>query len=71
VQFTAVASSPTCTNGFSGMVVYSAPGVTVASSYNNQLSASVNLSAGTYNVVIQAFDNCNNIFQKSLTITVK
>ena len=53
------------------MLAYSAPGVQIASSYNNQLSASVDLSPGTYKVVIQAFDNCNNIFQKSLTITVK
>ena len=71
VQFTATATSPTCTDGFSGMLLYSAPGVVAASGFNNQLSASVNLSPGKYNVVIQAFDNCNNIFEKSLTITVK
>ena len=71
VQFTASASSPDCANGFSGSVIYSAPGVVAYQTPGGDINASVNLSPGKYNIVIQAFDNCNNIFKKPLTITVK
>ena len=71
VHFVATASSPTCTNGFSGMVIYSSPGVPVFSTFSGSINANVALNPGTYNIVIQAWDNCNNIFQAPLTITVK
>jgi hypothetical protein len=31
----------------------------------------VSLGAGKYNIVVQAFDNCGEIFQTPLTITVQ
>jgi len=71
VHFVATATSPTCPNGFSGMVIYSSPGVPAYSTYSSSINANVALNSGTYNVVIQAWDNCNNIFQAPLTITVK
>jgi hypothetical protein len=72
VHFTATATSPTCPNGFSGAIIYSAPGVVAyQQQFGADINTSINLSPGTYHVVIQAFDNCNNIFQKSLTTTVK
>jgi uncharacterized repeat protein (TIGR03803 family) len=58
----------------SGMVVYSAPGVVAYRTQGypaNTINANVSLSAGKYNIVVQAFDNCNNIFQTPLTITVQ
>jgi hypothetical protein len=67
VLIKAIETSPTCTNGFSGVLVYSAPGVVAASSFDT----SINLSPGKYSLVFQAFDNCNNIFQRTVNITVK
>jgi hypothetical protein len=74
VNFVANATSPNCPLGFSGMVIYSAPGVVAYRTQGyptNTINANVSLSAGKYNVVVQAFDNCNNIFQTPLTITVQ
>src|ERR1700722_1135538 len=74
VNFVANATSPNCPLGFSGMVIYSAPGVVAYRTQgypNNTLNANVSLSVGKYNIVVQAFDNCNNIFQTPLTITVQ
>lgn len=70
VHFVATATSPTCRYGLSGMRIYTAPGVDAFDAYN-QIDTYINLASGQYQVTIQAWDNCNNIFKAPLTITVK
>jgi hypothetical protein len=70
VHFVATASSD-CPNGFSGSAIYSAPGVVAYSTYGNQINTNISLGAGKYNIVVQAFDNCGEIFKTPLTITVQ
>ncbi len=70
VHFAATASSPTCANGLSGMRIYTAPGVD-AYDGGSTINTNLTLSPGAYHVVFQAWDNCGNIFEAPLTITVK
>jgi hypothetical protein len=70
VHFVAAASSE-CSAGFSGTVIYSAPGAVAYKTNGNEINANVSLGAGKYNIVVQAFDNCGEIFQTPLTITVQ
>jgi len=74
----ATATNPYCPyqdynhSNFSGLRIYTAPGVDAYDVYNtNQINTDLSLSPGTYNVVIQAWDYCQNVFKAPLTITVK
>ena len=78
VHFVATATNPYCPyqdynhSNFSGLRIYTAPGVDAYDVYNtNQINTNLSLSPGTYNVIIQAWDYCENVFKAPLTITVK
>jgi len=70
VQFTASASSPNCPSGVSSMRIYTAPGQIAYTGYSSSLNVSLSLSPGTYNTVVQSWDNCGNVGKTFVTITV-
>jgi polyvinyl alcohol dehydrogenase (cytochrome) len=70
VQFTASAASPNCSKGVASMRIYTAPGVAAYTVDASSLNTSLTLSAGTYNTVIQSWDNCGNVGKTFVSITV-
>ncbi len=70
VQFTASAASPNCAKGVASMRIYSAPGVSAYTVSGSSLNTAITLSPGTYNTVVQSWDNCGNVGKTFVTITV-
>ena len=70
VHFAATASTSTCAAGIASMGIYTAPGVLAYVQNGATLDTQLSLSAGTYNTVVQAWDNCGGALQKPITITV-
>ncbi len=70
VYFEATATTTTCPFGISAIRIYEAPNVSVFTTDGFHLETFVALQAGTYNTVIQAWDNCGNVTKVSRTITV-
>jgi polyvinyl alcohol dehydrogenase (cytochrome) len=70
VQFTASAASPNCTKGVASMRIYSNPGVDAYTVDGSSLNTSLTLSPGTYDSVVQSWDNCGNVGKTFVTITV-
>jgi polyvinyl alcohol dehydrogenase (cytochrome) len=70
VQFTASAASPNCAKGVASMRIYTAPGLDAYTVDRSSLNVSLTLSPGTYNTVVQSWDNCGNVGKTFVTITV-
>lgn len=70
-RFVASASSPGCGKGISAIRVYTAPGVEARTETANHLNADIHLAPGSYNAVVQAWDNCGHVFKVPITTTVK
>jgi phospholipase C len=70
-RFVASAGSPACARGISAIRIYTAPGVEAHTETANHLDANLNLTPGTYNTVVQAWDNCGHLFKVPITTTVK
>jgi len=70
VQFTASAASPNCSKGVASMRIYSSPGVIAYTVDGSSLNTQIDLSPGTYNTVVQSWDNCGNVGKTFVTITV-
>jgi hypothetical protein len=71
VHIVAGAHTTTCANDVYAMRVYTAPGVAPYSVFGNQLDAFLTLAPGSYNLVVQAWDNCGNVLKYSFKETVK
>jgi len=69
VNYVATASSPDCAQGIASIEIYSAPKTVAYTVGGGQLDAYINLPAGTYNTVVQAFDNCGGVGKANVTIT--
>src|SRR5580698_4312556 len=69
VQYVATATS-SCSKGVSAMGIYTAPGVLAYTVQGNRLNTELNLSPGTYNTVVQEWDNCGNASKTPITIHV-
>jgi 6-phosphogluconolactonase len=69
VNYVATASSPDCAQGISSIEIYSSPKNVAYTVAGGQLDAYINLPAGTYNTVVQAFDNCGGVGNAEVTIT--
>jgi hypothetical protein len=69
VNYVATASS-SCAKGVAAMGIYTAPGVLAYTVNGASLSTNLNLSAGTYNTVVQEWDNCGGALKTPITITV-
>jgi len=70
VKYVASASSPDCAQGILAMRIYSAPHVEAYTVDGGKINTYVNLQPGTYNTVVQAWDNCGNVGKANATITV-
>ena len=70
IHFVASAAGPNCAKGIASMRIYSASGVVVYSAKTSQIDTSITLSPGTYNTVVQAFDNCGGVGKTPIKITV-
>ncbi|HET7205326.1 MAG TPA: alkaline phosphatase family protein [Terriglobales bacterium] len=70
VSFVAHATT-SCSKGVAAMGIYTAPGVLAYKINGASLSTSLSLGAGTYNTVVQDWDNCGGYAKAYVTITVK
>jgi DNA-binding beta-propeller fold protein YncE len=68
--FDATASTSTCGAGIAAMRIYTAPGVHPFTTKSPHLETFLNLQPGSYNVVVQAWDNCGGISKVPVAITV-
>jgi 6-phosphogluconolactonase (cycloisomerase 2 family) len=70
VNFTASASSPECSAGIAAMRIYTAPSVGAYTVDSNSLNVNLSLAPGTYDTVVQAWDNCGGVGKTAVDITV-
>jgi hypothetical protein len=70
VQYVATASSSSCANGVAAMGIYTAPGVLAYLAKGASLNTILNLNRGTYNTVVQEWDNCGGSAKTPITINV-
>jgi 6-phosphogluconolactonase (cycloisomerase 2 family) len=68
VNYVATAASPDCPQGISSIEIYSAPHNVAYMVPGGALDGYVNLPTGTYNTVVQAFDNCGGVVQADVTV---
>lgn len=69
VHFVATAAT-SCSSGVSSMGIYTAPYVLAYKVSGSSLNTYLNLSPGTYNTVVQEWDNCGSSTKTAITITV-
>jgi hypothetical protein len=69
VHFTATATT-TCAQGIGSMGIYTAPGKLAYTVKGASLDTDLTLSAGTYNTVVQEWNNCGGGSSTPITITV-
>ncbi len=67
VHIAASAQNPDC--GISAIRIYTADGIAPYTIDSNQLNAFVNLLPGTYDLTVQAWDNCGHVYKAPLTET--
>ncbi|HUK47338.1 MAG TPA: hypothetical protein VLW06_07095 [Terriglobales bacterium] len=70
VHFVATATSPACSKGVAAMGIYTAPGKLAYTVNGASLNTNLSMSNGTYNVVVQSWDNCGWSGTQPLTLTV-
>src|SRR5580692_5591759 len=70
VQYVATATS-SCAKGVSAMGIYTAPNVLAYTVNGNKLNTELTLTPGTYNTVVQEWDNCGGASKTPVTIFVK
>jgi hypothetical protein len=58
VHFVASGSSPACSKGVAAMGIYTAPSALAYKVNGSKLDTYLNMSSGSYNVVVQQWDNC-------------
>src|SRR5690348_15959527 len=69
VHFVA-SSTSSCARGISAMGIYTAPFQLAYVVNGAKLDTTLNLAPGTYNTVVQEWDNCNSFAKQPITITV-
>jgi len=70
VQYVAKATT-TCAKGVSAIGIYTAPNVLAYTVNGSSLNTLLTLNPGTYNTVVQAWDNCGGAEKMPITIFVK
>jgi hypothetical protein len=71
VHFVASASASNCSKGIAAMRIYTAPGVSAYTVDKSSLDTYIKLAKGNYNTVVQAWDNCGNVYKTPAAITVE
>jgi len=69
VHFVATATS-SCSKGVSAMGIYTAPGQLAYTVNGSKMDYNLAMSNGTYNVVVQEWDNCGSSTKAPLTLNV-
>jgi len=69
VQYVATATT-SCAKGVSAMGIYTAPNVLAYSTSGAALNTELTFSPGTYNTVVQEWDNCGGVSKTPVTILV-
>jgi DNA-binding beta-propeller fold protein YncE len=69
--FDATATTSSCPAGIAAMRIYTAPGVHPFTTKSPHLETFLDLKPGTYNIVIQAWDNCGGIGKFPIALTVQ
>src|ERR1700753_805483 len=67
VHFVASATS-SCSKGVSAMGIYTAPGQLAYTVNGSKMDYSLAMSSGTYNVVVQEWDNCGSSTHAPVTL---
>jgi 6-phosphogluconolactonase (cycloisomerase 2 family) len=70
VHFQATATSSSCSKGISAVGVYTAPGVLAYSIYGSTLNTYITLNPGSYNTVVQTWDNCGGVAKTPISLKV-
>jgi hypothetical protein len=70
VQYVATART-SCAKGVSAMGIYTAPNVLAYTVNGASLNTLLHLNPGTYNTVVQEWDNCGGVSKANVTIVVK
>jgi hypothetical protein len=70
VHFVASGSSPDCSKGIGGMGIYTAPYKLAYKVSGSKIDTYLSLGNGTYDTVVQQWDNCGWTATKEVTITV-
>lgn len=71
VHVVATANAQNCPKGITAMRIYTAPHVGVDDTKANKLDNTVNLTPGKHDLVVQAWDACNNVYKTLVTVNVK
>lgn len=71
VFYEAYAVSAACSKGISSMRIYTAPGVIAYKASGGHLETFVKLNVGSYNTVVQAWDNCGGVAETTVPLKVK
>jgi hypothetical protein len=71
VSFVASASSPQCSKGIAAMRIYIADNTADYTVESNQIKTQLTLQPGSYDTVVQAWDNCGGVGKTDVNITVK
>jgi hypothetical protein len=69
VNFVASATTA-CSKGIGSMGIYSAPGQLAYAVNGSSMNTNLNLNPGTYNAVVEDWDNCGGAATTSITLTV-
>jgi len=69
--YAAYAVSAGCSKGVSSMRIYTAPGVLAYKTSGGHLETFLKLTAGNYNTVVQAWDNCGGVTKTAVPLKVK
>ena len=70
VHYVASATTSSCSEGVASMGIYTAPGVRAYVVNGTSLNASLNLSPGKYDTVVEEWDKCGGALTTPITITV-
>ena len=71
VNFVATATASTCSKGVGSMGIYPAAYQLAYVANGASLNTNLNFNPGTYNVVVEEWDNCGGATTSTVTITVK
>src|SRR5947209_9974768 len=71
VKFTATATASTCSKGVASMGIYPSAYQLAYTVGGASLNTSLNFNPGTYNVVVEEWDNCGGATTSTVNITVK
>lgn len=69
VHIAASAQNPACTAGINAIRIYTGSGVSPYTVESDHVNTFVNLLPGSYDLTVQAWDNCGNVFKTPLRET--